>query len=102
MHLNADINKLNLSKVRASDFPGGVGSRIAVNLASIRFYTNKDQALVYGNITLELMENNTVFVPFQDKYDFDLRLTEGNFKRDYPRRSGYVPQQLARFCKPCP
>lgn len=81
-NLNADITKLDLSKVHASDFPKGVGSRIAVNFAGTKYYTNAAQAVVYGNITLQLMENNKVLVPFQDKYDFDIRGRKGSLKRD--------------------
>ncbi|HRB70453.1 MAG TPA: RHS repeat-associated core domain-containing protein, partial [Flavobacterium sp.] len=81
--LNAQLNKLDLSKVRASHFKGGVGSRLVVNFASSKYYTNITQAVVYGNITLELMEGNMVFAPLQDKYNFDLKLANGTFKRDF-------------------
>jgi len=81
--LYARLDLFDLSQVHASDFKNGVGGQLSVNFASKRFYTNKDQALVYGNITLQLMENNMVFCIKPDKYDFDLRLTPGNFKRDF-------------------
>lgn len=78
----ADITKLDLSKVHVSDFPKGEGSTIWVNFASKKYYTNPTQAIVYGNISLTLMEGNKVFVPYQDKYDFDIRGTFSSIKRD--------------------
>lgn len=80
--LNANISKLDLSKVHVSDFSKGEGSTIWVNFASPKYYTNPTQAIVYGNISLTLMEGNKVFVPYQDKYDFDIRGTFGSIKRD--------------------
>jgi hypothetical protein len=82
-NLYANINKLNLSKVHASDFSGGVGSRLRVNFAGRKYYTNPTQAIVYGSITLQLMENNFVFAPFQDKYDFDIKATSKSIERDF-------------------
>ena len=37
---------------------------------------------MYGSITLQLMENNAVFAPFQDKYDFDIQGTWNSKERD--------------------
>ncbi|MEI7509804.1 MAG: RHS repeat-associated core domain-containing protein, partial [Flavobacterium sp.] len=82
-NLNADIEKLDLSKIHVSDFTNGEGSTIWVNFADTKYFTNITQAVVYGNIALTLFDGNQVFVPYQDKYDFDLRLTEGSFKRDF-------------------
>ncbi len=81
-NLDADISKLDLSKVHVSDFSKGEGSTIWVNFASKKYYTNPTQAIVYGNVSLTLMEGNKVFVPYQDKYDFDVRGTFGSIKRD--------------------
>jgi RHS repeat-associated protein len=76
--LVVDLNNLDLSGIRASDFKGGVNSSQAFNLFKMPM---SEQGLIYGNITLYLMENNKVFA-FPDFYDFDLKLKEGTFKRD--------------------
>ena len=81
-NLDADIKKLNLSKVRSSDFKNGVGSTIWINFAGKKHYTNPVQAIVYGNIALTLMEGNKVFVPYQDKYNFNIRGGSENLTRD--------------------
>ncbi len=81
-NLDADITKLDLSKVHTSDFKNGVGSTIWVNFAGKKYYTNPTQAIVYGSISLTLMEGNKVFVPYQDKYDFDIRGKSGSIGRD--------------------
>lgn len=49
---------------------------MAFNFASKKYFTNVEQALVYGNITLRLVDHNKV-VGHSDTYDFDTR-----FKRD--------------------
>jgi RHS repeat-associated protein len=82
-NIDANISKLDLSKVHVSNFPKGEGSTIWVNFASKKYYTNANQAIVYGSISLTLMEGNKVFVPYQDKYDFDIRGNFGSIKRDF-------------------
>ena len=81
-HLRADLSQLDLSKVSVSDFPLGEGSTIYINFASKKYFTNTNQAVIYGNISLTLINNNTVFVPYQDKYDFDIRGGWTNIRRD--------------------
>ena len=77
-----------MSKVHVSDFKNGVGSTIWVNFAGKKYYTNPTQAIVYGNISLTLMEGNKVFVPYQDKYDFDIRGGWNNLRRDFLTAAG--------------
>ena len=86
--LFADINKLDLSKIKASDFKGGVGSDMAFNFAG-DYFTNMDQALVYGNLTLRLLSNNRV-IAHSDVYDFNLMFNEGTFRRDVLTIAGHM------------
>ncbi len=87
--LFADLSKLDLSKIKASDFPGGVGSDMSFNFASEKYFTHAEQALVYGNITLRLLDNNMV-VGHSDTYDFDIRFTEDSFMRDVLTLAGHM------------
>ena len=68
--LNVDLNKINLSGIRAVDFPNGVGSKKSFNL--LIHSSSVNDGLVYGSITLRLYENNTVRA-FSDVYDFDMK-----------------------------
>jgi hypothetical protein len=76
--LQIDLRSIDLSGIKASDFRGGVNSSQAFNLFKL---PPTEQGLIYGNITLYLMEGKKVFA-FPDYYDFDLKLQEGTFKRD--------------------
>ena len=87
--LFADINKLDLSKIKASDFPGGVGSDQVFNLASKYYFTSFEQALVYGNITLRLLPGNMV-IAHSDTYNFDIKNQPGTFWRDVFTGIGYM------------
>ena len=67
--VTADLGKLDLSKISASDFVDG--NTRAFNLASPRYFSNVNDALVYGNVTLTLGKNNSVTAR-PDRYDFDM------------------------------
>jgi len=85
--LHADLNKLDLTGINSSDFPGGVGSSRAFNFAGSNYNHSVTQALVYGNITLHLLSGNKV-VASSDIYDFDLKLKSGTFRRDFLTQMG--------------
>jgi hypothetical protein len=81
--LNIDLSKLDLSGVYASDFRGGIGSKLVVNFAfQANLYDNifktklYHQGWVLGNITLKLVGPNEVRA-YQDTYDFDYK-SNGN------------------------
>ncbi len=78
--LKINLKSLDLSGISASDFKGGVNSKQAFNLFNLSG-TPTEQGLIYGSITLYLMENNKVFA-YPDHYDFDLQLQSGSFARD--------------------
>jgi hypothetical protein len=73
-----NLNSLDLTGIRASSFKGGVNSSQSFNLFKL---PPSEQGLVYGNITLYLMDNNKVFA-YPDYYDFDLKMQSRTFKRD--------------------
>jgi hypothetical protein len=76
--LYVDLNSIDLGGARASSFEGGVNSSYTFNLFKL---PPTQQGLIYGNITLFLMDNNKVFA-YPDNYDFDLKLQNGTFARD--------------------
>ena len=70
------LNKLDLSKVRVRDFKNTPYNHqgypmIYVNFDQ-EFYTNFDQAIIYGSIALVYIGNNTVMA-LPDTYDFDMK-----------------------------
>jgi RHS repeat-associated protein len=81
-----DLNKLNLSKVRASDFSSHKlhqgNPTLRVNLAG-KYRVNNEEGVVYGRITLVLINENTVMAAFADTYDFDVKGTPNRFWRDF-------------------
>jgi hypothetical protein len=67
-----NINSIDLSKVSVSDFDR-VGQYKQFNLAG-DYYSNLNDALVYGTLTLEYLGNNNVMVRnAHDIYDFDIK-----------------------------
>jgi hypothetical protein len=67
-----DINSLDLRKVSTSDF-SKIGDFKSFNLDG-KYFSSSNNALVYGNITLEYLGNNQVRVkPGYDIYDFDIK-----------------------------
>jgi hypothetical protein len=71
--LHVDLGKLDLSKIRVSDFPDGVGSEEYINLASPRYLANMNDALVYGTIKLTYLGGKRVKATIgYDYYDFDM------------------------------
>ncbi len=85
-----DLNKLDLSKVRSSDFTNKKTYQghptLIVNLVG-KHFSNLEEAKVYGRITLVLIDHNTVMA-LPDAYDFDLKLTPDRFWRDV--NAGYA------------
>lgn len=71
--LYADLAGLDLSKISASDFPEGIGSSKVFNLDQ-KYFANKNDAAVYGSISLRLTSQNTVVATSAfDIYDFDIK-----------------------------
>jgi hypothetical protein len=87
--LHTTLDQLDLSGIKASDFKKGVGSVQAFNLLGDA-RANVNQGLVFGQIDLKLINENTVQVYSRehgglplDVYDFDLKLwTADTYKRD--------------------
>jgi RHS repeat-associated protein len=72
--LTVDLNKIDLSGIRASDFSRGIGSSEVFNLLSPSHFGSLSDGLVYGNVTLTLGANNTVFATRgYDYYNFDTK-----------------------------
>ena len=84
--LYVDLSLLDLSSVSVSDFNNpdfykwGKPGRY-INFQSNKYRTVTEQGLVYGNIGLIYFGGRNVMA-LPDKYDFDLHLTKGSFKRD--------------------
>ena len=76
--LSIDLNSLDLSSIKASDFKYGENSSQVFNLFK---FPVSEQGLIYGSITLYLMEENKVFA-YPDIYNFDLKMKSETFKRD--------------------
>jgi len=71
--LYQNVGNLDLSRIKASDFPKGVGSKQSFNLDLGKF-TNVNNALVYGNISLTLLPGNKVVATSAyDIYNFDMQ-----------------------------
>ena len=95
--LHVDLNKLDLSGIKASDFPKGVGSVKAFNLLG-GHRSNTNEGLVYGNVELKLINDNTVEVYRRDSYglpidvyDFDMKdWNSRTFKRNVETFGGWV------------
>jgi hypothetical protein len=88
-----DLSLLDLSKVHSSDFKTNEKSgkkELLVNFYGDH-YTNLDQALVYGSITLELIDKN-IAIAKPDLYNFDLKLQKGTIKRDI--LTGYASSRI--------
>ena len=68
--LDADLSKIDLSEVSASEFKG-IGTELYVRLDGKHFSSLND-AVVYGSFRLKLGPNNTVTSDF-DTYDFDIK-----------------------------
>jgi hypothetical protein len=88
--LHTTLDQIDLSKIKASDFPEGIGSIKAFNLLGNK-RSNINEGMVFGNIELQLINENTVQVhrrdggglPF-DVYDFDVKTpwNENNYQRN--------------------
>lgn len=71
--LNADLSKIDLSQISASEFaspnnPSGIG-----NTTSIQTLFRSNDGYVYGNIILKLHPNNVVTAPLgYDEYNFEM------------------------------
>ena len=74
--VNVQLSKLNLSKIRVSDFKDTELSHQGYPMIYANFdqshYTNFDQAIIYGTIALVYLGNNTVMA-LPDTYDFDMK-----------------------------
>jgi RHS repeat-associated protein len=70
--LSVPLASINLSRVTASDFPGGIGTFEPIWLFSPEHFANLSDALVYGHITLTLVSQHYVTATKgYDKFDFD-------------------------------
>lgn len=85
-NLYINLSYLDLSSVRVSDFNnpdfykwGKPGKYI--NFQSNKYRTSTEQGLIYGNIGLVYFGGRNVMA-LPDRYDFDLHLRRGSFKRD--------------------
>jgi len=87
------LNKLDLSKVRVKDFIGAKYSHQGYPMIYANFdldyYTNPNQALIYGSIALVYLGENTIMA-LPDTYDFDLKFrpTLKGFIRDFATQLG--------------
>ena len=70
--LIVNAGKLDLSKISAKDFSKGIGSTKVFNLFSLRYMGKLEEGLVYGNITLKLVNKNFVTIK-PDIYNFDMK-----------------------------
>lgn len=79
------LDNIDLSSVSLSDFDDPDFFREGKPGIYIRFdgdnYVNRDQALVYGTISLVLVADNIV-TSLGDTYDFDIKNQRGTLKRD--------------------
>jgi RHS repeat-associated protein len=80
-----DLNKLNLSKIHASDFNHKKTYQgyptLIVNLLG-EHMANAEEGAVFGRITLVLIGENKVMA-LEDTYDFDIKGTPNRFFRDF-------------------
>ncbi len=95
--LYVDLNKLDLSGIKASDFDKGIGSVKTFNLLG-KYRSNTVDGLVYGNIELKLIDENTVQVYRRqsyglpiDVYNFDIKSwSTGTFFRNMETFGGWI------------
>lgn len=81
------VDAFNQSKLRIQ------GSKaIVINFAG-KSFVNPDQALVYGSITLVLIDKNTVWA-MPDKYDFDIKNKPGTLGRDMATAIGQAVSEF--------
>ncbi|MFC2187423.1 RHS repeat-associated core domain-containing protein [Fulvivirgaceae bacterium LMO-SS25] len=79
--LYANLAGLDLGKISAKDFPNGVGSYRTFNLDQ-DYFENAQDATVFGSITLQLTDQNTVQAyRAYDIYDFDIKPLNGTASR---------------------
>jgi hypothetical protein len=83
--VHARLDKIDLSSVSVSDFKNPDFFKEGKPGIYVRFdgddYVNRNQALVYGTISLVLVTGNIV-MSLGDTYDFDIKNQPGTFKRD--------------------
>src|SRR5690554_327045 len=95
MPVDVRLNQIDLSKIRVGAFKNAKYDhqgypKIYVNF-DLDYYTNPNQALVYGSIALVYIGDNTVMA-LPDVYDFDLKFrpTLKGFIRDLATVAGSI------------
>jgi len=86
MNLQADINKVDLSRVTSLDFDNTINNKALINLYSPKYFSSYEDAQVYGSIRLKYTGIGEVRA-YWDTYDTDIHLKDWSWLTEAPRNT---------------